>query len=85
MIFDEHDFSGTAAERFNADGASAGEDVEEAAARDAFGQDIEERFAEAVARGAKGKALEALKLAAAKSSGDDAHGVFDGPQPTRAR
>jgi hypothetical protein len=24
-------------------------------------------------------------LAAAKSSCDDAHGVFDGPQPTRAR
>jgi hypothetical protein len=41
MIFDEHDFCGTATERLDAHGASAGEDVEEAAAWDAFSQDIE--------------------------------------------
>ena len=76
MVFDEHDFSSTAAERFDADGASAGEEVEEAAAGDAFSQDVEKRFAEAIAGRAKGKALEAFKLAAAKCSGDDAHGGF---------
>ena len=85
MIFDEYDFGGTAAERFDADGAGAGEHVEEAATGDASREDIEERLAEAVAGGAKGKALEAFELAAAKSSGDDAHGDFEGPQPTRAR
>jgi hypothetical protein len=42
MVFDKHDFSGTAAERFDADGAGAGEDVQEAAAGDAFSEDIEE-------------------------------------------
>ena len=85
MILEEHNFSGTAAERFDADGTGAGEKIEEAATWNAFSKDIEERFAEAVAGGAKGQALEAFKLAAAKCSGDDAHGVLDGPQPTRAR
>jgi len=41
MIFDKHDFSGTATERFDADGASAGEHVEKAAAGNAFSQDVE--------------------------------------------
>ena len=42
MVFDEYDFSGTAAQRFDADGASAGEHVEEAASGDASSEDIEE-------------------------------------------
>ena len=42
MILEEHNFSGAATERFHADGAGAGEDVEKAAAGDAFSQDIEE-------------------------------------------
>ena len=82
MVFDEHNFAGAAAEGLDADGAGAGEEVEEAAAGDAFGQDVEKGLAEAVAGGAKGKALEALELAAAKCSGDDAHSSFDRPQPT---
>jgi hypothetical protein len=41
MILDEHNFSGAATERFHADGAGAGEDVEKAAAGDASSQDIE--------------------------------------------
>ncbi len=82
MVFDEYDFSGTAAQRFDADGASAGEDVEEAASGDASSEDIEECLAEAVAGGAKSKALKAFELAAAECSGDDTHGVFDVPQPT---
>jgi hypothetical protein len=41
MVFDEHDVGGTAAERFDADGARAGEDVEEAAAGNAPGEDVE--------------------------------------------
>jgi hypothetical protein len=42
MILEEHNFSGAAAERFDADSAGAGENVEKAAAGDAFSQDIEE-------------------------------------------
>ncbi len=42
MVFDEYGFCCTAAERFDADGARAGEHVEEAASGDAFREDIEE-------------------------------------------
>jgi len=42
MLFDEYDFSGTATERFDADGTGAAEHVEEAATADAFREDIEE-------------------------------------------
>jgi len=79
MVFDEHDFSCAAAKRFDAHGPGAREDVEEAASGNVFSQDIEKCFAKAVAGGAKGQALEAFELAAAKHSGNDAHGVFDGP------
>jgi hypothetical protein len=41
MILEEHNLSGAATERFDADGAGAGEDVEKAAAGDAFSQDVE--------------------------------------------
>jgi len=85
MVFDEYGFCCTTTQRFDADGASAGEHVEEAASGDASSEDIEECLAEAVGGGAKSKALEAFELAAAECSGDDTHGVFDGPQPTRAR
>ena len=41
MILEEHNLSGAAAERFDADGAGARKDVEKAAAGDAFSQDVE--------------------------------------------
>jgi hypothetical protein len=40
MIFDEHGFGGAAAERFDANGAGPREEIEEAATRDAFGENI---------------------------------------------
>src|SRR5580704_3376997 len=75
MIFDEGYVGGAAAEGFDAYGAGASEDVEEAGAYDAGAEDVEERFAEAVAGGTKGEALEALQDAAAIFAGDNAHGL----------
>ena len=60
VVFDEDDFDGAAAYGFDADGAGAGEDVEEARAGDVGAEDVEEGFAEAVAGGAEGVALETL-------------------------
>ena len=57
VVFDEHDFEGAAAESFDADGAGAGEDVEETRAGDVGAEDVEESFAEAVAGGAERVAL----------------------------
>ncbi len=85
MIFDKDNFRSTAAERFDAYSAGPCEEIEEAATGDAFGDDVEECFAQAVAGRAKGKALKTLELAAAKCSGNDAHGLVNGPQPTWAR
>jgi len=42
MIFDEHDRGGSAAKCFDAHGAGAGKDIEEAAAGEAFGENVEE-------------------------------------------
>jgi len=66
MVFDDHDFSSTAAERFDADGASACERGRESGSRGCVQPGRWKRFAEAIAGRAKGKALEAFKLAAAK-------------------
>ena len=73
MIFDEGHVGGAAAERFDADGASAGEDVKEARANDTRAEDVEERFAKAVAGRAKREPLQALQDAAAIFAGDDSH------------
>lgn len=73
MIFDEDGFGGAAAEGFDADGAGAGEDVEEARACDGGAEDVEEGFAQAVTGGTKGRAFEALQDTAAIFAGDDAH------------
>jgi hypothetical protein len=90
MIFDEDGFRGAAAEGFDAYGTSAGEDIHEARAYDTGAQNVEERFAEAIARGTKGKAFEAFQDAAAIFTGDDAHGstipeVDDRPQEENPR
>ena len=60
MIFDEGYVGGAAAEGFYANGAGAGEDVEEAGADYAGAEDVKERFAEAVAGGTESEAFEAL-------------------------
>jgi hypothetical protein len=73
VVFDEDDFEGAAAEGFDADGAGAGEDVEEARAGDVGAEDVEEGFAKAVAGGAEGVALEGFEDAATVFAGDDAH------------
>ena len=73
MIFYEDDFDGPPAYGFYAYGAGAGEDVEETGAADVGTEDVEEGFAEAVARGAEGSALEAFEDAAAIFACDDAH------------
>jgi len=54
VIFDEDDFSGAAAERFNSDGSSASKDVEETRSFDLRPEDVEKRFAETIAGWAKG-------------------------------
>ncbi len=73
MIFNKHDFGGAAAQRFDADRSRPRKEIEEMAAGDAFGENVEESLTQAIAGRAKREALEALELAAAKSSGDDAH------------
>jgi len=73
VIFDEGYVGGTAAEGFDADGTGAGEDVEEAGAYYAGTEDVEERFAQAVAGGTEGETFETFEDAAAVFAGDDAH------------
>lgn len=73
MVFDKGCVDRAAAEGFDADGAGAGEDVEEARASDGGAEDVEECFAEAVAGGTEGEAFEAFEDAAAIFAGDDAH------------
>ncbi len=60
VVLDEHYFCCTTANRFDANGAGAGEDVEEARTADVGTEDVEEGFAQAVAGGAEGVALETL-------------------------
>ena len=72
-VLAEEDMGGAAAEGFDADGAGAGVKVEEAAAGEAWGEDVEEGFAEAIAGGAGGVAGRAGEEAGAIGAGDDAH------------
>jgi len=76
VVFDEDDFEGAAAEGFDANGAGASEDVEEARAGDVGAEDVEESFAKAVTGRAEGVALEAFEDAAAIFAGDDAHSLL---------
>ena len=73
MIFDEDGFGGAAAEGFDAYGAGAGKNIDETRACDSWAQDVEKRFAQAIARGTEGWAFEAFEDAAAIFAGDDAH------------
>ena len=73
VIFDKGYVGGAAAEGFDAYGAGAGEDIEEARANNAGAEDVEERLTEAVAGGTEGEAFEAFQDTAAVFAGDDAH------------
>jgi len=79
MILDEDDFGGTAAERFDTNGSGARKNVHETGTRDAIGQNIEECFSKAVARGTKSQSFQAFQGATAKFSGNDAHRNLDCP------
>ena len=61
VLLHKNCFACAAAERFNADGASACEQIEKAGAADEIREDIEERFAKAVAGGAKCEPLGTLQ------------------------
>jgi len=54
VVFDEDDFRGATAEGFDADGAGAGEEVDEMRAGDFLSEDVEEGFAKLVAGGTEG-------------------------------
>ena len=84
VIFDEGYLGGAPAEGFDAHGAGAGEYVEEARACDRGAEDVEERFAQAVAGGTESEAFQALQYAAAIFAGDDAHSasMVHGCRPT---
>src|SRR5580692_3905914 len=73
VIFEEGDVRGASAEGFDAYGAGAGEDVEEARACYGGAEDVEERFAQAVASRTEREAFQALQDAAAIFAGDNAH------------
>ncbi len=73
MIFDEGHVSSAAAEGFDADGTGAGKDVEEARAYHARAEDVEKRFAQAIAGRTESEAFQAFEDAATIFAGDDAH------------
>ncbi len=74
MIFKEHHFGGATTQGLDADSAGAGKGVDEAGADHELAENIEECFPKAIACGAKIEAFEALQVAAAKFSSDNAHG-----------
>jgi len=73
VVFDEGYVGGAAAEGFDAYGAGTGEDVDEARPYDSGAEDVEERFAQAVAGGTESESFQAFEDAAAIFAGDDTH------------
>ena len=71
---DECDVRCTAAQRLDADSAGAGVEIGEARAFDLRREDVEERFAQAIAGGARRHAARRGERAAAIGAGDDTHG-----------
>jgi len=76
MVFDEHDFSSTAAERFDADGASAGEEVEKRQPGMRSARTLKRDSRRRSLVGRRARPLRLLSWRLAKCSGDDAHGGF---------
>jgi len=64
---------GAAAERFNADSSGASVEVGEVGAFDVWCEDVEKRFAQAVAGGARCRAAGSGEQPVAISACDDAH------------
>jgi hypothetical protein len=77
MVFDEDHFASATAERFDANRTRAGKSVDEPGIGNTLSQNIEERLAQAIARGAQSKPLQAFERTAAKFTGNHAHGSFD--------
>jgi len=73
LAFGKPDEVCAAAEGLDADGAGAGVEVGELGAFDTGREDVEERFAEAIAGGTGFEAFGGLEDSGAEFSGDDAH------------
>ncbi len=73
VFFDEHNFAGATTQGFDTDGTATGKSVDERGADHQVTENVEECFPKAIACGAQIEAFEALQVAAAKFSGDNAH------------
>src|SRR4029077_19889759 len=80
VIFNEYGFDCAAAERLDSYSASSRVKIEKTRIRDSRSQNIEESFAQPIARWSKRLTLQTLQNAATKCSGDDAHGSGDSRQ-----
>jgi len=74
VILHEDNLCGATTESFYAYGTRSGEEIDEVGASDCRTEDVEEGFAEFVAGGTEGEALEGFEDAGAVLSGDNAHG-----------
>lgn len=72
-VFRKPDVGGSAGDGLDADGSGAGVKIDKAAGGDAWRDDVEEGFAEAVAGGAGSETAWGGELTGAIGSGDDAH------------
>ncbi len=70
---DEDRFRGAAAEGFDADGSSAGENVDKERIRDRGAENVEKRFTQAVAGGAEFQQARAFQYAAPIFASDNTH------------
>src|ERR1700674_169931 len=75
MLFDEDDFRGAAAERFDAHRACPRKNIEESRPSDCRTEHIEKSLAQTIAGGTQSKAFEAFQDAAAIGSSDDTHEI----------
>jgi len=73
MILDKHDFGGAAAERFDADGSRAGENIDEMCAGNLRTEHVEKRLAKPVARGTERESSERFQQPRTVFSSNDAH------------
>ena len=73
IAVDEEDVASAPADGFDSDGAGAGVEIDEEGIGDGWAEDVEERFAEAVAGGADGLGAGSFQATAAIFSGDYAH------------
>src|SRR5882757_2372138 len=84
MVFHEYGLDCATTERFDPHSASSRVKIKKTRIRDGRSQNIEESFAQPIARWAKSLSFQTLQNAAAKCSGDDAHGSGDSRQMVAA-